>query len=550
MHALEEDLCPGRSDILNLEIHATSLGGPALVRDYLRGEPALAPFYAGFPFDPEAYRRKAEEVDRRFGRAERERMAATIRATSPGAAARLEEIVAGNGVFVTTGQQAGLFTGPLYTIYKILSAIQLARALEPVLERPVAPLFWVASDDHDWEEVNHVHVLNRKNTLHRLALSSPADAPPLSMRRRTLGPELESVLGDFIHHLPTTEFAADLLALLRDAYRPGRTVAGAFTDTLAHLLAPFDLLMVDGGQPGVKALASDVIERELLASAEHEALFAAQTARLEAAGYPAQVAVLEGATNVFYEDDGGRERIFREGSGFVLRHSGRRFGERELLALLRSAPERFSGNVALRPIVENAVFPTVAYVGGPGEVSYFGQYGELFRAQGIAMPVVFPRTSVLLVEPKVRRVLERFRLEVADFRRPIHELTARVVRQELPAEVQQAMAALRAEIEGGYGRLEAASLAAIDPMLARPLESARNATLFRLSEAEKRIMRHFKRRGDLELDQLEKGAANLFPLGQPQERVLNIFQYLVRYGQELLPALAGQMKVSLGDVRG
>jgi bacillithiol biosynthesis cysteine-adding enzyme BshC len=488
-------------------------------------------------------------VDRRFDRERRMKLAQWIRATSPGAAAKLEEVVAGNGVFVTTGQQAGLFTGPLYTIYKILSAVRLARALEPVLERPVAPLFWIASDDHDWEEVNHVDILDRQNVLHRIALPTPEEAPPVSMGRKLLGPEVDAVFGDFVQALPTTEFAGALLEQLRNAYRPGRSMAEAFADTLAALLAPFDVLLVDGGHPGVKAAATAIIERELERSADHEALLSEQTRRLEAAGYHAQVPILPGATNVFYEDELGRDRFYREGGAFVLRRTGRRFDGAELGSLLATHPERFSGNVVLRPVIENAVFPTVAYVGGPGEVSYYGQYRPLFEAHGIAMPVVFPRHSLLLIEGKIRKVLDRFHLEPDDFRHPTHEVAARVVREEIPDVVRDAIQELRRSIGEGYERLMAAAQG-IDATLKGPLQGARNASFVQLAEAEKKIAHHLKMQNALMVDQLEKAAANLYPKGQPQERVLNIYQYLVRYGTELLPALAEAMDVRLGAPAG
>lgn len=533
-----------RRQALTLEIRTGPLLGSALVRDYLLGAPALAEFYAGSPLELDSYRRKVEEVDRRFDGARRRELASAIRATSPGAAARLEEIVAGDGLFVTTGQQPGLFTGPLYTIHKILCAVQLARELEAELGRPVAPLFWVASDDHDWEEANHTHLVDRQNGLRRITLESAPGTPPVSMRRRPLGPEIEEAFRQFVDYLPTTEFAGGLLESLRDTYAPERTVAESFTETIARLFAPFDLLIVDGGQPRVKELALEHLELELLEAAEHESLLASQTHALERAGYRSQVPVLPGATNLFYEDDAGRERIFRASNGFMLHGSGRRFERRELLALLRAEPVRFSANVVLRPIVESAVFPTISYVGGPGEVGYFAQYGALFQAHGIGAPVVFPRTSVLLIEAKVRKVLENFGLEPADFREPFHELSTRVVRASVPIEVEEALASLRCSIEDGYRDLESAALS-IDPMLAGPLQGGRNASMVRLAEVEKRIVRHLKKRQSIELSQLAKAGANLYPAGQPQERLLNIFQYLVRYGQELLPALAGAMRVSI-----
>lgn len=531
---------------LNLEIHVGPLSGTKLIRDFLRGAEEVAPYYPGFPWDIEAYRRKLDDVDSRFGREERLHLASMIRATSPGAAARLEEVVAGNGVFVTTGQQAGLFTGPLYTIYKALTAVRLAATLERALDRPVVPLFWVASDDHDWEEVNHVDVLDRKNILHRISLPAAPDAPPVSMRNRRLGPEIETTLDQFIEALPTTEFAGDLLNQLREAYRPGRTVAEAFEETIADLLAPLDLLIIDGGQPALKQHAAGLIARELEHAAEHEALFAERSRQLEKAGYHAQVPPLAGGTNVFFEDESGRERVFRDGATFVLRQSGHRFERSELLDLVNREPARFSANVVLRPIVENAVLPTIAYVGGPGEVSYYAQYGPLFEAHGIGMPVVFPRHSVRLIEAKVRKVLDRFRLDPEDFRQPSHELAARVLRQELPEEVRAAISDLRRMIAEGYERLAMASQE-IDPTLKGPLQGARNSSFVQLAEAEKKILRLLKKQNDLGLDQLDKAAANLFPNRQPQERVLNVYQYLVRYGTELFFDLVDRMEISLGS---
>lgn len=532
-----------------MEIRVGPLSGSALVRDYLRGAPALTEFYAGPPLRIDSYRRKIEDIDRRFDGARRRELASIIRASSPGAAARLEEIVAGNGLFVTTGQQPGLFIGPLYTIHKILCAVQLARELEDALGRPVAPLFWVASDDHDWEEANHLHLIDRRNELRRITLGSDPGAAPVSMRRRLLGHWIEDAFREFVEYLPTTEFAGELLGLVREAYAPERSVADSFMEVISRLFASFDLLLVDGGDPRLKELALPQFERELLDAAEHESLFTTQTRALERAGYRSQVPVLPGATNLFYEDDAGRERLFRSGTGFVLHGSGRRFEPQELLARLRSEPERFSANVVLRPIVESAVFPTVAYVGGPGEVSYFAQYGSLFRAHEIGAPVVFPRTSVQLIEEKVRKVLDEFGLEPTELQTPFHELSTRIVRNSIPAEVERALETLRCSIEVGYRDLEGAA-ATIDPMLAGPIQGGRNASMVRLAEVEKRIVRHLKRRQEIELSKLAKASTNLYPAGRPQERVLNIFQYLVRYGQELLPAIAGAMRVSIDRMPG
>ncbi|HEX7120453.1 MAG TPA: bacillithiol biosynthesis cysteine-adding enzyme BshC [Longimicrobiales bacterium] len=529
---------------LNLEIRISRITGSRLVQDYQEGRPEALAFFRGPPRELESFRAKVADVDHRFDAARRRRVAEFVRAPTPGAAAKLEEVLAGDGLFVTTGQQPGLFTGPLYTIYKALAAVRLADALERGLGRPVLPVFWIASDDHDWAEANHTFVLDRGNALHRIELAGAPDAPPASMRNRLLGAEVESAVDEFVQHLPVTEFADRHLELIRTAYRAGRSVADAFTELLTALLEPFELGFVDGGAPELKAAATELVERELVRAAEHEALMAERAAALEAAGYGVQVPVLDGATNVLYEDESGRDRVFREGPDFVLRRTGRRFGRDALLSQLRATPERFSANVALRPVVESALLPTVAYVGGPGEIRYFAQLGPLFEAHGVGMPVAFPRFGVTLLEPKVRKVLDKFGVDVDDFRRPAHELAARVLREELPAEVTEAIGALRRHLTEGYDRLARAARE-IDPTLKGPLEKARNAGHVQLSEVEKKIVHHLKMQSELGIDQLGKARANLFPDGHPQERVLNVFQYLVRFGPELLGAVAERMEVEL-----
>lgn len=474
-------------------------------------------------------------------------MAELIRATSPAAAATLDRIVSGDGVFVTTGQQAGLFTGPLYTIYKILSAVQLAKALEPVLERPVAPLFWIASDDHDWEEVNHVNLLAVDNALRRLRLSAPAGAPPVSMRRHPVGAGIETVIDELGQILPDTEFTSALLEHIRECYRPERSMAQAFGDLVAELFADFDLLVVDSGHPDLKRLATDLWAHELERSAEHEALLQEQTSRLLDGGYHAQVSVIPGATNVFYEGEHGRERLLRAAQGaqaWTLRRTGRHMGARELTSLLATHAERFSPNVLLRPVVESAVFPTVSYVAGPSELSYYAQVGCLFREYGIDMPVIFPRFRVTLIEAKVRKVLNKAGLEPEALQPPVQEVAARVLRNEVPDGVRAALGELRRSIQDGYARL-VAEARQIDPTLKGPLEGGRNTSQVELKELEKKIVQHLKQRNSVAMAQLEKARRNLFPEGDPQERVVNVLQYLTRYGPELLPAIAQALQVEL-----
>src|SRR5690606_10535222 len=277
-----------------------------------------------------------------------------------------------------------------------------------------------------------------------------------------------------------------------------------------------------------------------------ESLVREQTQRVVAPGYHAQVAVLPDSANGFLETDAGRGRLVREADGWALKHSDRRFTARRLRAMLDAQPGSFSPNVLLRPVIESAVFPTIAYVAGPGELSYYSQVGCLFRAHGIEMPIVVPRASMTLIEAKVRKVLDRFGLDVDAFRRPPHELAADVLRDELPEDVTTALRNLRASLGQGYAQLLEAGRA-VEPTLKGPIQSGRNASYVQLEEIEKKVVQHLKKRNSIGVEQLEKASANLFPLGQPQERVLNVVQYLARYGPALLEEIAQAVPVELGD---
>lgn len=525
------------------EILVTQLGGPQLVRDYHAGAPALAPFYAGSPFDPAAYRRQIAVVGHCFPEASRRAMYDAVTPTSEAARAKLEAIAAGEGFFVSTGQQAGLFGGPLYTVYKTLSTIRLAAALEEELGVTVAPLFWVAADDHDFAEVNHTYVIGADNILHRIEIDG-ASKKTLSMNRHPLDESVTVAINQLRSILPNDLISSEVLRWIEDAYVPGFSVASAFKQLIESMFARFDLLVTSSADPVLKSLAAPVILRELEQPEQKEQAVRDQTDRLIAAGYDAQVTLRAGAVNVLYEDEAGRDRLLRDGDGWQLARSKRRFAKSELRDLLMLQPERFSPNVLLRPVVASAVFPTLAYVGGPAEISYFGQIGCLFAAHDVPMPLVAPRASMDIVEYKVQKVLDKFSLSVADVQVPFDQLVSQVMRDELPADVRKTINALRERIAQSYDHLVSATHN-IDPTLKGPLENTRNISLKSLLDIEKKIVSHLKKKNEVGVEQLRKASASLFPEGARQERSVNAVSYLTRYGTEVLDTLASRINIDL-----
>jgi bacillithiol biosynthesis cysteine-adding enzyme BshC len=525
---------------LNAELAVSQLlGGGRLVQDYLAGAPALAPFFTGHFGDIAAYRRKAADVDARFDPAAGTALAGALRPLGD-AAGHLHDVLAGNGYFVTTGQQPALFGGPLYCLYKALAAIRLAAALEHVLRRPVLALFWIGADDHDWEEANHAVTIDAQNYARRVTVSSEAEAVPLPLSERRWGPDVTRAVAEFSELLPRTEFSDDVSAHLQRAYSPDATVADSFAATLELLLRDERIALISSAAPELRRAAAPVLRASIERAADHAAVLARQTERLLAAGYHTQVTVAPDASNVMVLDENGRDRLVRGDGGWLTRREKRPLSEAELLARLDETPDRFSANVLLRPVVENATLPTIAYVAGPGEISYYAQIGCLFTAYGMLPPVVVPRPSITIIEGKVRKVLDKLALEPDVFARPFHELVTTVIRQEIPDDVAAALRTLRGALQDGYETLtEAASR--IDPTLAGPLTAARNNSLGHLNDVEKKITGHLRQRNDILVEQLRKAAANLYPEGAAQERMLNPLPYLARYGPDLVRALAAAM---------
>jgi bacillithiol synthase len=517
-------------------------GGDRLLRDYLDGAQALAPFYAGHPGDIAAYRSKAAEVERRLAPAARGAVAEAIEPVGD-AADRLARILGGDGFFVTTGQQPALLGGPLYTLYKTLGAIRLAEELETRLGRPVLALFWIGADDHDWDEANHVSFLDRGGHVHRSSVPGSANDIPHPLSERRWGRGVLHAVEEFTQTLPDTVDGDFVRAHVRAAYTPEATVAESFTATFRMLLEGQRIAMVSSAHPALRRAAAHVMVREAEHAVAHNTLLQAQTARLVSAGYPAQVVVGEGAANLMLVDEHGRDRLVRTADGWIARRTGRRFGHGELVRHIADSPERFSPNVLLRPVVENAVFPTIAYVAGPGELRYFAQIGCLFDAHGILPPVVAARPGAVLVEARVRRALDRLGLDPDDLRRPLDELISEQARAALPAGVADALAALRQTVRDGYARLADAALE-VDTALEGPLRSARNESLRRAAAAEKRILRALKRRDADGVDLLRRAAASLYPGGAPQERVLTPLQFRAAYGPSFTPALAQAMDMA------
>jgi len=461
---------------------------------------------------------------------------------APGLERLRPEVERPNLLAVTSGQQPALFTGPLYTVHKALSAAALARALSAKWGRPVLPLFWVASDDHDYAEANHAAWLRMDGSLHLETLPPrPAEHALRPMAREPLDGAIEAALAALGADLASLTDPGPTLEWLRGHFQAGRTLGAASGGALAELLAPFGIACVDGASPALKREAAPIIRRALEEAGPLDAALARRAADLRGAGRDAGIAAGDGATLVMLETEQGRDRLVREGDGFVTRHGRRRWPAAELYRLLEREPERFSANVLLRPVVEAALLPTVAYVAGPGELRYLALAEVVYEALGVTPQLPVPRWSGLMVEPRVDRVLDKFAATVDELLAPGVALETRVARTHLPDEATRALGELRATLTKEYGILGDAA-AAVDPTLTRMMEGLRGRALAGADRAERKLIQHLRRRMEAEREQIARARTAVLPGGKPQERVLTIAPFLARYGRGILDALLAEME--------
>lgn len=457
-------------------------------------------------------------------------------AAGPAAEARLDRILRGDGVFVTTGQQPLLFLGPLFVLYKVFSALELARRLERTTGRPALALFWVGSDDHDWPEVGRTRLIDAENRLRELRLEPPDgwEARPTGLA--PLPASVASRLQELDEFLPNTEFKDLYLGLFRDTWKPGRPLGDAFGRSLSALLPERPLVWLDAGSPALKRAAVPLFRAALEEAGPGERAVAEGARRLRALGFEAPIPPLPGGTHLFYDTGAERSRLYREGPRIRVGREGRDRPLEEVLEEVEAAPERFGPNVALRPVLESWLLPVGATVIGPGELAYWSQLPDLFALHGVRMPALRPRHAWLLIETKVRKVLDKLGEGPEAFAEGPDAVVGRAVREARPAALETALAGFRSAIGRALADVEEAVAAEL-PGIRSAVGKARSQAFRAAQELEEQVDGRLREEREVLLEQVEKAALHLYPGREPQERVQSPLYYLVRYGSALLAAL-------------
>jgi bacillithiol biosynthesis cysteine-adding enzyme BshC len=514
----------------------------SLLAAYVGDFDSVAAFFSGNPASREDWTRTIARVDRADYSRSRvaEIVAADLEsrgapAAAHASAARLAEA---GSLAVVTGQQAGLFGGPWYTLLKAITAIQIAREVAAVHGRPAVPVFWVAGEDHDWHEVRETAVLADDLTVARIAAPDVPGAGLMAVSALAFDERIADVLAALERALPPTEFTAGVLAALRRHYRPGSNPGAAMAGWLDDLLGRHGLVVFDGTHAAAKPLVADLFRRELEQPERTAGLVRARGDALRASGHDPQIVPIEHATGLFYLDDAGRHPIrCRDGMLYVGPHA-RAAGDLRDEALAR--PERFSPNVMLRSIVQDRLFPTVCYVAGPGELAYQAQLGDVYDAFGVVRPLVAPRASVTMLDSAAARFLDRHQVSLGDLADPGDGVLNRLIERDLPPDVGRAVEDAGRLVDERMGVLKSAATR-VDATLAGAVDSTITKMRDALATLQHKLVQAAKRRDETLRRQFERARSLAFPGGLPQERVLGVATFINRYGPGLCDRLLDEL---------
>ena len=434
---------------------------------------------------------------------------------------------------VVTGQQVGLFGGPMYTLYKAITAISLAQKLTMRFPgKNFVPVFWIEGEDHDFQEMNHVSVLDPENTPVTIEY-----LPGGIMPEKNVGAVGEMVFDETIRGtidrletaLAKSEYTASILSALREHYTPGATFNRAFQGWMGRMLPGTGLVFLSPNEPRLKKLLSPLFAQEIREYPRISQMVIQRSAELEKR-YHAQVKPK--SINLFLFHKGGRYLIEPRETDFSLKGTRAFFTREQLLQMAVETPEQFSPNVVLRPLCQDMLLPTVSYVGGPSEVAYHAQLGPVYEALGTVQPVIYPRASVSLIQTNLLRAMEKYGLEIPEFLGDTGKVTQKVVEQISEIKLDALFAEVTKNLHDALGELKF-GLHEVDPTLLGALENVSSKIDVNIGVLREKSVAAQKRRNETAVRQIEKAASGLLPSGSLQERELTPAYYMNKYGEGL-----------------
>ncbi|GAB6157024.1 bacillithiol biosynthesis cysteine-adding enzyme BshC [Desulfotomaculum varum] len=437
----------------------------------------------------------------------------------------------GRAVALVTGQQPGLLTGPLYTVYKAMGTVALARQLSAQLKTPVVPVFWIGADDHDFAEANHIFVPTAQGP-QKIALTyKPAGR--CSLGHLPVPHEISEFLRQLEQLTPPIGWQQEGLALLRETARQSADLAQWFGRLMTYLFKDDGLILLNPVLPSLRKLSAGIFCRALNTAPAVNCLLQSACDLVAAAGFTPQVASEANKLHLFMYINGQRTALYLKKDRISDRQGNHTWLPEQLAEMVLSRPENFSPDVVLRPVVQEALLPVLGYVAGPGEIAYWALLKNIFQHFGLEMPPIFARPSIILAEPQVGKILDKYQVSLNLLPEGLEGFIADYIKQADQVGIDELFNNFRSVIKEEQTSL-VQKAAQIDPTL-KGLGKEHLQRLMRVvnSFADKVKQRH-RKNNETALRQLKKANDMIYPMGQWQERVYNIFPYLMKYSPGLL----------------
>lgn len=506
-----------------------------LFTDFLHHFDKVRGFYARPPGEGKWFQAERELID--YPESRRHEVAALLErqnrafGASAKSLANIERLREGAPV-VVTGQQVGLFGGPLFCLFKAISVASLAETTGAV------PVFWLASEDHDFAEINYVN-LPETDHLQRFAVNAP-HPEGAAVGTIVFGDEITAA----VQQVEALFGKTDLSDLLAGSYRKGENFASAFARFYAKALGDLGIVFLNPLDPSLHRVAEPVYRSALERSQEINQALLDRTHELESAGYHAQVKVTPSHTLCFYLQDGVRVPVRNDGADFII--GERRASRHELLAAIGRCPENFSANVLLRPIVQDYLLPTLCYIGGPSEVAYFAQVETVYRRLSSRVTPILPRIFATLVEPRQAKLLERYSLDVRDVFAGPEKLRETIGSRALPRDLMKSFDTASAHLDQDLDAIRG-ELDKLDRTLVDAAENAGSKMRHQLTSLREKAARAEARKSGEFQHHADELSALLFPNKDLQEREVGAAYFLLRYGTGLVETLKKNLKFGCPD---
>lgn len=445
---------------------------------------------------------------------------------APPALENLEKLSEKDTLTVVTGQQLGIYGGLMYTVYKAATAVSLAYKLSEETGRTVVPVFWLADEDHDYEEVSHVNLPDRDEVI-RLELKDEENRKAVAERK--INRQIQLLRDNVRNQLVNTDFSRELWENLDTCFQPGISFRVAFGRWMSILFSKYGLILAGSSDPGIKTFVREDLIRAVEEPEQIKKALEGSTIRLEDDYH--QQADINASLLFIYSKTRERQRLVYE-NGAWSTDDGQQWNESDLRTIAEHEPERLSPNVFLRPILQDRLLPNIAYIAGPGEIAYYAQMKQLYRQFDQIMPVIFPRMSGTIIEPPVERIMQPLPFEFYEYAQRIEDLEKAYLEKSGSFDVNAFIERWKNDI-GTLSQKYTGDIRSIDPTLEGTAGKALSVYSNELDKLKGKIIRHIKKENEVQIGRIHKIHTNLFPERSLQERTISFIYYINKYGMDV-----------------